>query len=93
MPCLAYRYLAFADTSPTLTPKGWVTTANRAAEAPLPLASPKQCMSILVMFSQWAMRGLGTVTPVGNPPSNFDSSLINSGRCVSHGIFSSQASQ
>lgn len=89
-PCLAN--LAFTVTSPTLTPEGWVTTAYKAAETPLPLAQPKQCRPIFVVFSLWPVRGLDTVTPVGNPSSHFDSSLINpSGSCVSHGIFSSQA--
>lgn len=86
--------LAFAVTSPTLTPEGWITTAYKAAETLLPLSSPKQCRSILVIFCLWAVRGLCTVMPVGNPSSHFDTSLINpSGTCISHGIFSSQASR
>ena len=90
--CLAS--LAFVVTSPTLTPEGGVITAYKAAETPLTLVSPKQCRSILVIFSLWALRGRGMVVPVGSSSSHFDSSLINpSGSCVSHGIFSSQASR
>ena len=56
-PCLAER--DFTAKSPTLSPDGRDTTAYTAAEVPLPLASPKQCNSMLLILFRYLGRETG----------------------------------